>query len=62
GNSSDNNSEPNSDDDSDTNELPENIQAIARLPLPQAQQKSEQEIKKSLKENGISDQELNKES
>jgi hypothetical protein len=61
GDSSDNNSEPNSDDNSNTNELPENIQAIAHLPLPQAQQKSEQEIEKSLKENGISDQELNKE-
>ena len=61
GDSSDNNSEPNSDDNSNTNELPENIQEIAHLPLPQAQQKSEQEIEKSLKENGISDQELNKE-
>jgi len=43
------------------NELPENIQAIARLPLSQAQQKTEQEIKKLLKENGISEQELNQE-
>jgi hypothetical protein len=62
GDSSDNNSEPNSDDNSDiNNELPENIQEIARLPLPQAQQASEQEIKKLLKDNVLSEQELNKE-
>jgi hypothetical protein len=43
------------------NELPENIQVIARLPLSQAQQKTEQEIEKLLKDNGISEQELNQE-
>jgi len=50
-----------SDNNSDINELPENIKEIARLPLPQAQQKSEQEIKKLLKDNALSEQELNKE-
>jgi hypothetical protein len=62
---SDNNSDNDSTDDegekNNDNQLPENIQEIARLPLPQAQQKTEQEIEKLLKENGISDQELNQE-
>jgi len=67
-NSDQSNSDSNEDSGSDKgentniNELPENIQAIARLPLPQAQQKTEQEIEKLLKENGISEQELNQDS
>jgi hypothetical protein len=39
----------------------ENIQEIANLPLPQAQQKAEQEIEKLLKDNSISEAELDKE-
>jgi Trp operon repressor len=43
------------------NELPEDIQIIAQLPLPESQQQAKRLIEKSLKENSISEQELDKE-
>ena len=60
------NSESDSDSSSDNereenNDMLENIQEIANLPLPQAQQKAEQEIEKLLKDNSISEAELDKE-
>jgi len=38
--------------------LPPDIQEIANLSLPQAKQKAEQEIEKFLKDNAISEQQL----
>ncbi|CAG8779643.1 9603_t:CDS:2, partial [Racocetra persica] len=67
----DNHSESNSDNSSDSNpdqdgkksdnNLPKNIQEIANLPLLQAQARARQEIEKLLKDNDISDHELNQE-
>ncbi|CAG8532581.1 2976_t:CDS:2 [Ambispora gerdemannii] len=57
-NNSPNLPEPQNDNQPVTNNLPTDIQAIANLPLPQAQIKAEQEIEKLLKDNALSDQEL----
>ncbi|CAG8448118.1 802_t:CDS:2 [Racocetra fulgida] len=59
---SDNSSDSNSDQDGKSNNnLPKNIQEIAHLPLLQAQARARQEIEKLLKDNDISDHELNQE-
>jgi len=63
GNSGNSNSDydDGSDNEERENELPEDVQIIAQLPLPEAKQAAKQLIEKSLKENSISEQELDKE-
>ncbi|CFW93030.1 protein of unknown function [endosymbiont DhMRE of Dentiscutata heterogama] len=59
---SDNSSDSNPDQDGKSdNNLPKNIQEIANLPLLQAQARARQKIEKLLKDNDISDHELNQE-